>query len=49
VTLDLRELVDEAYERGRYDRTDYRRLLDPPLSPEDSAWAAELLRQGGRL
>jgi hypothetical protein len=25
VVLDLQHVVDEAYERGRYDHTDYRR------------------------
>jgi len=49
VVLELQQVVDEAYERGRYDRTDYRRPLDPPLSSEDSSWAADLLRAAGRL
>lgn len=49
VALDLQQVVDEAYETGRYDRTDYRRALKPPLPPEDAAWAAELLRKAGRL
>jgi hypothetical protein len=49
VVLDLQQVVDEAYETGRYDRADYRRPLKPPLSPEDAAWAAELLRKAGRL
>lgn len=49
VVLDLQEVVDQAYERGRYDRTDYRRPLDPPLASEDAAWAVELLRQAGRV
>jgi hypothetical protein len=41
--------ITHAYERGRYDRTDYRRPLDPPLAFEDAAWAEELLRRVGRL
>ena len=45
VVLDLQQSIDEVYERGRYDRTDYRQPLDPPLPPEDAAWAAEVLRQ----
>ena len=49
VALDLQQVVDDAYERGRYDRTDYRRPLKPPLSPEDAAWASELLAKAGRL
>ncbi|MBI2928556.1 MAG: DUF4058 family protein [Verrucomicrobia bacterium] len=49
VALDLQQVIDEAYERGRYDRTDYRRPLTPPLSSEDAAWADDLLRKAGRL
>jgi hypothetical protein len=49
VVLDLQAVVDEAYEKGRYERTDYRRPLDPPLSAEDSAWVKELLQKAGRL
>ena len=49
VRLDLQQLLQETYRRGRYDRTDYARPLDPPLAPEDAAWAAELLRRAGRL
>jgi hypothetical protein len=48
VVLDLQEVLDQAYERGRYDRTDYSRPLDPPLPPEEAAWVAERLKQGGR-
>jgi Protein of unknown function (DUF4058) len=49
VALDLQQLITQAYERGRHDRTDYRRPLSPPLDPEDAAWATELLRRAGRL
>ena len=49
VALDLQQSIDEVYERGRYDRTDYRRPLTPPLSPEDEVWATELLRKEKRL
>ena len=49
VALDLQQVVDEAYETGRYDRTDYRRPLKPPLPPEDATWATDLLRKAGRL
>lgn len=48
VALDLQAVVDEAYEKGRYDRTDYRRPLAPPLSAEEDAWANEILRKAGR-
>jgi len=49
VVLDLQAVVDEAYETGRYDRTDYRRALKPPLAPEDAAWASEMLHKAGHL
>ena len=34
---------------GRYGRTiDYRQPPDPPLSPEDAAWAEELPKATGK-
>ena len=47
VPLDLQELIDLAYENGRYDRIDYRAEPDPPLSPDDDSWAVALLRERG--
>jgi hypothetical protein len=46
VPLDLQYAVNQAYDRGPYRRgaVDYRRPPDPPLPPEDAAWAEELLR-----
>jgi hypothetical protein len=45
VSLDLQLLIDTAYAEGAYGRyLQYSRPLDPPLSPDDAAWAAELLR-----
>jgi hypothetical protein len=49
VALDLQEVLDQAYEHGRYDRTNYQRPLDPPLTPDEAAWANEILRKAGRL
>jgi hypothetical protein len=49
VTLDLQAVINQAYEDGRYERTDYRRPLNPPLPTEDAAWATELLRKAGRV
>ena len=49
VVLDLQKVIDQAYQGGRYNRTDYRRPLKPPLPPEDAAWAAKLLRKAKRL
>ena len=45
VVLDLQQVIDEVYERGRYDRMDYSVPLEPPLSVEEAAWAAEVLRK----
>jgi hypothetical protein len=47
-TLPLQQLVDQVYRNGRYDRTDYAKPCDPPLSSQDDHWARELLRKSGR-
>ena len=45
-TLDLRALVDRAYDGGRYGSfLDYAADLDPPLHPADGEWAEGVLRQ----
>jgi len=46
--LSLGKLLSEIYDRARYDISiDYRQPPEPPLAPEDSAWADELLRAKG--
>jgi hypothetical protein len=46
--LDLQAVLDAAYNRGNYDlECDYRTEPRPPLKPELSAWADELLRSKG--
>jgi hypothetical protein len=48
VPLDLGAVLSAAYDHGAYGVSiDYRREPDPPLSPEDAAWADELLRERG--
>jgi hypothetical protein len=48
VPLDIQSLVDHAYENGDYDLTiRYAEDPEPPLGPEDAAWADELLRSKG--
>jgi hypothetical protein len=47
VLLRLRPLLDRCYRRGRYDRIDYRRPPNPPLSEDDARWADALLREKG--
>ena len=46
--LDLQALVEQIYVRGRYDNLDYTQELDPPLTPEETAWARSLLKAAGR-
>ncbi len=47
--LGFGDLLQGIYDRARYDlRLDYRQPPDPPLSPEDGAWAEELLRDHGQ-
>lgn len=45
--LDLQWLVNECYEKGRYDDIDYTCDPDPPLANADAAWASEILRAKG--
>ena len=46
--LDLQALLDEVYDRGFYqNEIDYRRTPEPPLTPEDEAWADAVLREKG--
>jgi hypothetical protein len=45
VPLKLQALIEQCYKNGGYDEDlDYREPLDPPLDPNDAAWADELLR-----
>lgn len=46
VPLDVGQALRTAYERARYDlRIDYHMPPQPPLAPEDAAWAASLFDQ----
>jgi hypothetical protein len=44
--LDLKAAIDELYDRGDYARFIYRKPPEPPLGPEDAAWAAQFLPPG---
>ena len=44
VSLDLQEVVNLSYSRGRYDDIDYSRSPDPPVSPEDAAWVRTIVK-----
>jgi hypothetical protein len=45
--LDLQKLVELAYTNGGYDDIDYKVEPQPPLDPDDAAWADELLKGQG--
>lgn len=46
--VDLKPLFDRAYDNAACPKlVDYRREPDPPLGPEDGAWADALLREAG--
>lgn len=47
--VDLQPLIDQCYEGGRYHLLNYRLELEPPLTPDDAAWAEQLLRQSHLL
>jgi hypothetical protein len=48
VKIDLQLVFDRCYDTGPYRRSNpYRRPPEPPLSPEQAAWAAQLLREKG--
>ena len=45
--LELQPLIEQVYERGRYETLNYDRDLDPPLSEPDRIWVDEVLRTSG--
>ncbi|MDA1015176.1 MAG: DUF4058 family protein [Planctomycetota bacterium] len=45
VALQLQELINDCYRRGRYAGIRYTEPLDPPFSTEDQAWVEALLRE----
>ncbi len=50
VRIDLQPLLDRAYDTGRYRQlARYSRPCDPPLTPEQQAWAEGILRAKGLL
>lgn len=48
VALDLAAVLNDCYRAAAYDRWGlYRRPCDPPLAPDQQAWAEGVLRAGG--
>ena len=48
VSLDIQQIMNLVYDRGRYAKLRYQNDPVPPFSPEDAAWVDELLRGQGR-
>lgn len=48
VTIALQPMLDQTYDRSRYTELfDYTQPPDPPLTPEQQAWADAILRERG--
>ncbi len=45
ISLDLQALINQCYERGRYDDIDYTRPPDPPLLEGDARWTEGVVRE----
>jgi len=45
--LNIQDLVDRCYHNGRYDDINYRVEPNPPLDPDDAAWAHTFLSSKG--
>jgi hypothetical protein len=41
--LDLQIVLDSVYDKSTFDLEIYQRTPDPPLSPEDAAWAQQFV------
>ncbi|MFM9959639.1 MAG: DUF4058 family protein [Planctomycetaceae bacterium] len=44
VSLNIQQIINLVYERGRYAKLSYQTNPEPPFSPEDAVWVDELLR-----
>ncbi len=48
VSLNIQQIIDQVYDRGRYIKLNYQLDPEPPFSPEDAAWMESLLCENGR-
>ena len=48
VSLNIQQIIDQVYDRGRYTKLNYQLDPEPPFSPEDAAWMEALLCEKGR-
>jgi hypothetical protein len=49
LVLQLQPIFNDIYRKGRYNSIDYRRPPNPRVSAADETWAADVLRQSGRV
>jgi len=47
ITLDLQAVLDRTYDGARYGNYIYNETPDPPLTPEQAAWAKQFLPDAG--
>lgn len=48
VSLNIQQIIDQVYDRGRYAKLNYQPDPEPPFSPEDVVWVETLLCEKGR-
>jgi hypothetical protein len=46
--IPLRSILDQVYDTGRYGEYIYNKPPPPPMSRDDAAWAAEILKNAGQ-
>ena len=48
VSLNIQQIIDQVYDRGRYAKLNYQPDPEPPFSSDDAAWVETLLCEKGR-
>ena len=48
VSLNIQQIINQVYDRGRYAKLNYQPDPEPPFFPEDAAWVEALLCEKGR-
>ena len=47
VSLNIQQIIDQVYDRGRYAKLNYQLDPEPAFSPEDAAWVETRLGEKG--
>ena len=48
VSLNIQQIIDLVYDRGRYSKLSYQNDPELPFAPDDAAWVDKLLREQRR-